>query len=326
MKNRAKCSIYWPGITKDIELTRESCFQCNRCAPSQAKLPPFEPHIPSTPFEAIACDYFFYKGHYYFISADRLSGWTEQSQIKPGGSESGSKGLCSALRKLFMTFGVPVEVSSDAGPEFKAAETTAFLQKWGVRHRISSSYLPSSNGRAELAVKTIKRLLMDNIDSQGRLDTDKMVRALLIKRNTPDPGCHLSASEVLFGHKIRDTLPFIRKDMELFKNDQISCHWREAWQQKEGALKARYVKTLEKLAQHSRQLTPLKVADQVLIQNQSGPHPTRCHRRCRGPRSILRESCWYWSYYSPEPSVSSKISTTLASRTEDFCSCSSEEN
>jgi len=70
------------------------------------------------------------------IAADRLSGWTEQSQIKSGTSDSGSKGLCSAFRKLFMTFGVPVEVSSDGGPEFKASETTAFFQKWGVRHRI----------------------------------------------------------------------------------------------------------------------------------------------------------------------------------------------
>lgn len=50
MKDRARCSVYWPGITKDIETACDSCFQCNRCAPSQAKLPPFEPHIPTTPF------------------------------------------------------------------------------------------------------------------------------------------------------------------------------------------------------------------------------------------------------------------------------------
>ena len=67
MKDRTRCSVYCPGITKDIELTRDGCFQCNRCAPSQAKLPPFEPHIPTTPFEAIECDYFFYKAYYYFV-------------------------------------------------------------------------------------------------------------------------------------------------------------------------------------------------------------------------------------------------------------------
>ena len=115
MKDRARCSLYFPGITNDIELTRDGCFQCNRCASSQAKLSPFEPHIPITPFEAIACNYFFYEAHYYFVSADRLSGWTEQTQIQPGSSNSGAQGLCSALRKLFMTFDIPIEVSSDGG-------------------------------------------------------------------------------------------------------------------------------------------------------------------------------------------------------------------
>ena len=278
MKDRARCSVYWPGISKDIELTREACFQCNRCAPSQPKLPPFEPHIPTTPFEAVCSDYFFYKTHYYFICADRLSGWTAQQQIRPGGCNSGAQGLLTALRQQFATFGVPVEITSDGGPEFASSETKAFLSKWGVRHRLSSSYLPSSNGRTELAVKAVKRLLMDNVDSQGRLDTDRMVRALLVKRNTPDPGCLLSPSEVLFGHKLRDTLPCIKKDHDIFHNEQISAQWREAWQLKEESLRVRYAKTLEKLGEHTRQLPPLEVGDQVLLQNQSGLHPNRWDR------------------------------------------------
>lgn len=212
------------------------------------------------------------------MSADRLSGWTEQVQIQPSSSHTGAKGLCSALRKLFMTFGVPVEVSRDGELEFAAAETKAFFQKWGVRHRISPSYLSSSNGIAELAVKAVKRLLMDNIDSQGHLDTDKVVRALLIKRNTPDPGCNLSPSEVLFGHKLHDTLPYIRKDVKLFENDQIANQWKEAWRLKEESLKTHYAKTMKKLHEHSRPLPPLHVADQVLIQNQCGQHPTRWDR------------------------------------------------
>ena len=116
---------------------------------------------------------------------------------------------------------------------------------------------------------------MDNINGDGNLDNDKMVRALLMKRNTPDPGCRLSPSEVLFGRKLRDTLPFIRKDIDLFANTQISDHWRKAWQLKEESLKARYVKTHEKLHEHSR---PLQVGDQVLIQNQTGQYPTRWDR------------------------------------------------
>ena len=136
--------------------------------------------IPSTPFEAIACDYFHLNGHYYFVAADTLSGWLEFQQIKVGTNEAGAKGLCKALRRLMVTFGVPTEISSDGGPEFTAQETKVFFERWGIRHRLSSVSFPSSNGRAELAVKSAKRMLMDNVGPNGSLDNDAMVRVLLV--------------------------------------------------------------------------------------------------------------------------------------------------
>ena len=278
MGERARQSVYWPGIDRSIERTRKGCLSCNKNAPSQPRLPPFEPHIPTTPFEAICADYFFYKGHYYFIAADRLSGWTEQSRVRPGTSESGANGLIASLRSFFSTFGVAVELTSDGGPEFSAKSTNDFLERWGVRHRVSSSYLPSSNGRAELAVKSTKRLLMDNVNENGDLNSDKVLRALLMKRNTPDPGCKLSPAEVLFGHPLRDSLPRIERHATIFVNPQISNHWRTAWKQKEEALKARYMKSVERLNEHSRMLQPLAVGDNVLIQNQTGSRPTKWDR------------------------------------------------
>ena len=275
MNERAKAGVYWPGITKDIEMTRASCTSCNRIMPSQARTPPLEPWIPSTPFEAIACDYFNYMGYYYFVAADRLSGWLEVQQIRVGTNEAGSQGLCKALRRIMVTFGVPVEISSDGGPEFTAGETKAFFERWGIRHRLSSVSFPSSNGRAELAVKTAKRLLMDNISPNGSLDNDGMVRAMLVYRNTPDPGCKLSPAQILLGRPLRDTLPYISKDTMVFNNPEIHPQWKDAWNAKEDALRARYVKTLENLSEHSRPLTPLKPGDHVLIQNQSGRFPNK---------------------------------------------------
>ena len=201
MNERAKAGVYWPGITKDIQFVRKNCQSCNNIMPSQARTPPVEPWIPNTPFEAIACDYFHFMGHYYFVAADRLSGWFEVQQVKIDSNEAGAEGLCNALRRLMVTFGVPVEISSDSGPEFVAAETKVFFPRWGIRHRISSVNFPSSNGRAELGVKTAKRLLMDNISSTVKLDTDGMVRALLTYRNTSATGCKLSLRKYfLVGH------------------------------------------------------------------------------------------------------------------------------
>ena len=278
MNERAKAGIYWPGITSDIKSVRDNCNSCNRNMPSQARMPPVEPIIPTTPFEAIACDFFHYIGKYYFVAADRLSGWVETQQVRVGTKEAGAQGLCTALRRLMVTFGVPVEISSDGGPEFIANETKAFFQRWGIRHRLSSVSFPSSNGRAELAVKTAKRLIMDNVGLDGNLNTDKLVRALLMHRNTPDPGCKLSPAQVLLGRPLRDSLPYLNKQVMAFNNPQVHSQWRDAWEAKEDALRTRYVKTLENLSEHSRPLPPLRHGDHVMLQNQRGRSPKKWDR------------------------------------------------
>ena len=75
MTARAMATVFWPGITHDIEQARENCRQCHVNAPSQAKLPPKDnPAIPKLPFEIIFSDYFKLYAFYYLIAGDRLSG------------------------------------------------------------------------------------------------------------------------------------------------------------------------------------------------------------------------------------------------------------
>ena len=132
---------------------------------------------------------------------------------------------------------------------------------------------PSSNGRAE--VKSAKRLMQDNVDPNGQLDIDKMERALLTVRNTPDPGCKLSPAQIVFHRQLRDSLPYIDKSLMVYNNPQVQPQWRDAWKAKEEALRIRYVGTIENLSEHARLLKPLCHGDNVLIQNQWGRHPTK---------------------------------------------------
>ena len=189
-------------------------------------------------------------------------------KIKPGTAKAGSKGLCQALRKMFVSFGVPKELSSDGGPEFSAILTEQFLRTWGVRHRISSSYFPQSNGRAEVAVRSTKRLLEDNVESDGGLDSDRLIRALLQLRNTPAPDCRLSPAQVLFGRQLNDAMPVLDKSLTIFENNQIHSEWHELWAKKEDAIRSRLVKSCEALEKGSKDFIPLQVGDHVFIQNQ----------------------------------------------------------
>ena len=194
---RAETSVFWPGITPDINTLRASCQQCNRNAPSHPSAPPVPPMSPEYPFQCICADYFTYKGNHYLVVVDRYSNWpiVEQSAV-------GAQGLITCLRRTFVTYGIPDELASDGGPEFTATATRQFLSGWGVHHRLSSIAFPHSNCRAEIGVKTVKRLLMDNTSSSGDIDTDSFQRAMLQYRNTPDRDTKLSPAICIFGRPI----------------------------------------------------------------------------------------------------------------------------
>ena len=263
-------------MTFDIQEIRSKCSECNRNAPSNAPTPSVPATPPLTPFEQIFADFFEFGGHHYLVVGDRLSGWSEIFSTPSGSSCSGAHGLIKCLRSLFSVFGVPEELSSDGGPEFTSSVTKEFLTKWNVRHRISSAYHPQSNGQAEVAVKSAKRLLRSNTGPNGSLNSDELVTALPQYQNTPDPDCNLSPAQILFGKPLRDSMSFINK-LEKYSNPHIRTTWREAWADKENALKVRFAKTSESLNEHTRKLKPLKVGDKCIIQNQTGPYPKKWH-------------------------------------------------
>ena len=261
---RAESSIFWPGMTPAIIDTRARCSHCNCIAPSQPSAPPTAPVLPAYPFQCIVSDYFHFKGKNYLICVDRYSNWPVVER-----ANEGAKGLISALRQVFVTFGISEELSSDGGPEYTSHATQLFLKHWGVNHRKSSVAFPHSNNRAEVGVKSIKRLIMDNTGPNGTLDTDRFQRAMLQYRNTPDKETGLSPAMCIFGRPIRDFIPI--------HHGKYLPHpaWREALLAREEALRHRHQKTAERLSEHTRSIPPLVVGASVRIQNQSGPHPTK---------------------------------------------------
>ena len=267
MRARAIDSVYWPDITNDIARIRDQCTHCHRMAKSNPMQPPSDLILPDYPFQMISSDYFTYNSKEYVVIVDRYSNWPMVYR-----SESGAEGLIKRLRETFVTFGIPEELTSDGGPQFKAGKTQDFLNTWGVRHRISSVANPHANCRAELAVKTVKRMLMDNITATGSLDVDKFQLALLMYRNSVDPETKASPALILFGRPIRDAIPIL---MGRYRPHET---WTELMSHRELALARRHSRDHERWNEHTRRLPPLQVGDHVYLQNLVGNHPRRWER------------------------------------------------
>ena len=262
MTARAKSCIFWPGITGDIKATRENCMMCNRCAPSNPDAPPKEPTVPKYPFQAICADYFSYKGVNYVIIVDRYSGWPIVRKAKEGAT-----GLIHELKEAASTFGIPEELSSDGGPEFTAVATEKLFCQWGAHHRVSSVAHARSNGRAEVGVKSMKRLLMDNTGPNGHLNTDNFLEAILQYRNTPDAATGISPARYIFHRPIRDFLPDI--------NIGQVMDWEAVSKEHQEAREKHSTKNLSALQEHTRELPKLHIGNKVFVQNQVGINPTR---------------------------------------------------
>ena len=195
MQSRADVSVYWPGLNSDIQKTRETCLRCTKIAPSQPKEPLIITPTPEWPFQCICMDLFNINNHVYIVCVDRYSGWPITFHLPPGYATTAR--LISISRQIFIAYGAPDELSSDGGSIFVSGAYRTFLKNWGVSHRLSSAEYAQSNGRAELGVKSAKRIIYDNASSDGSIDNDKVARAILQYRNTPLSGLKASPAQLL---------------------------------------------------------------------------------------------------------------------------------
>jgi hypothetical protein len=249
-----KQRLFWPGLSADISHKRGQCKNCNENAPSQPDEPLITTPEPTFPFEQVASDIYQKGRSYYHIYADRLSGWTEVAKIK----SPAFKHLRKDLQKWFQTYGIPNQIASDGGPPYNSHEYDRLLKKWGISKRLSSAHYPQSNGRAEIAVKAMKRTLDGNVNPlTGDIDTDEAMKAIMTHRNTPSQEKGVSPSEILFGRRIRDHLPDGSRQVN----------------QKTQPRRARDKKG--ETPSNRKPLQPLKLGDRVRIQNQIGNSPKK---------------------------------------------------
>ena len=261
MRARATSSVYWPGLNSSIREKRKNCSTCERIAPSQPREPLNLIPQAEYPFQHVCSDAFEMNGQYYLVVVDRYSNWLLIFHFR---NPPQAKNIISCLRSTFTTYGAPEKIFTDGGLAFQAKEVHEFLTRWSVTHVTSSALYPQANGRAELAVKTAKRLLQENTAVDGSLNTHSASQALLQYRNTPIQHLGLSPAQILFHRNLRDGIPVDPMKLRPHKKWVIAARAREdAFRSRNSELTRRYNR-----GTHSHQ--PIPTGTTVLIQDVGG--------------------------------------------------------
>ena len=256
LRQRARLSLYWPGMDGEIASAATTCDECVKTLPSNPP-EPMQPHEPAVrPFEQIHADLCTVNGKHYLVLVDQLSGWPHVTAFND--VNTSTKKVIESVRAFFSTVGVPVKFWSDNGPQFASTEFKKFLSEWGVSAGTSSPHYAQSNGRAEVEVKVMKKLIKGSSSPFGVFDENKFAKSIMLFRNTPRLG-GASPAQRVFGHPIRDSLPIHRR--------AFATEWHKA----DDVLEKRERRAKSLQAEHynrtTRLLPPLTVGNHVLIQH-----------------------------------------------------------
>lgn len=112
------------------------------------------------------------------------------------------RSVIKEMKAVFARYGIPDVIVTDNGSQFPAAQFAVFAKSWMFQHITSSPHHPQSNGKAENAVKTMKRLF-----TKCRESDQSEFLALLDWRNTPTEGVGTSNARCLMGRRCKTLIP-----------------------------------------------------------------------------------------------------------------------
>ena len=137
------------------------------------------------------------------LVTDYYSLWPELYQLKVAKTPQ----VIEVMKDAFSRHGIPTELVSDNGSQYKSYKFKQFAKSWDFKHTTSSPRYPRSNGFAESSVKTMKAMVKKCLASNNDIK-----QALLTIRNTP-LSCGKSPAELLMGRQLNDNMPRLPAQM-----------------------------------------------------------------------------------------------------------------
>ena len=263
---RACSSVYWPGMTKELDARVARCAVCSKYQKSNQREPLMPHEIPPRPWAKVGADIFTYGGSDYVVIVDYFSKYPEVCRLEAKTAEA----VIAHLKSTFARHGIPEILIADNMP-FGARELREFGIDWGFDVCTSSPLYAQSNGQSERFVGTVKQLMR----KAAAVGQDPHI-ALLQYHNTPVAGLRYSPAQLLMSRMLQDKVPIAS---DLLQPRVV----HQAGQD----LKERQEKQKRHFDRGTRERQPLVVGDTVRVQMGREWAPALVTERHVAPRSYI---------------------------------------
>nr|GEW18870.1 reverse transcriptase domain-containing protein [Tanacetum cinerariifolium] len=172
--------FFWPTIYKDAHEFVKNCDSCQR----QGKISQRD-EMPQNSIQV--CEIFNVWGidfmgpflssrgnKYILVAVDYLSKWVKAKALPT----NDARVVCKFLKSLFARFDAPRAIISDRGTQFCNDQFSKVMLKYGVTHRLSTTYHPQTSGQVEVSNRGLKRILERTIGENRASWSDKLEDAL----------------------------------------------------------------------------------------------------------------------------------------------------
>lgn len=155
---------FWPDMTKMVQDFVRGCRRCQLAKTHKHNRPPPNAFVlPNARFEHVHLDFvgslpISHNGNAYLLTC--IDRYTRMAVAVPTNGMTAETLIENFMFHWIAMFGLPRVVTTDNGPCFTAGQWRGFLEQYNIKHVLTTTYHPESNGIIERFHRTLKASLI----------------------------------------------------------------------------------------------------------------------------------------------------------------------